>query len=51
VDKLISLGTLLEPFPEGHIKTYSPVFSFEKVGQPGQWRILTNFKAVVRTNP
>jgi hypothetical protein len=45
VDELISLGTLLGLFPEGHIKAFGPMFSLEKAGQPGQWRILANFKA------
>jgi hypothetical protein len=45
VDELISLGTLLGPFPDGHIKAFGPMFSLEKADQPGQWRILANFKA------
>jgi hypothetical protein len=45
VDELISLGTLLGPFPTGHTKAFGPMFSLEKPGQPGEW-----LKPAARTN-
>jgi hypothetical protein len=45
VDELIGLGILRKPTPDQPVLAKGPMFCLEKPGQPGQWRILANFKA------